>query len=448
MPPEVSAIFTGPADPPAPPPAAPPAPPASPAAAGPAAPPPPGPDPAALIESTAPAAPPPGAAEMAQLGAAVEVLGKNLTVVTGIPDFKVVLGGVITADFLFNSARPVSPGVPFFLFPAPTRGFDQETFDAHARATTLAALVAGPRLGAFETSGVVVVCFLNDALIVDRYGVLPIQAYAQLKNDHWRFAAGLQFDIFNPLNPTVLPFSYLGGSGNAGAGFPGQVRAERYLRPSDDSQVTLTVGLSEPLPTTVNNNLRISEDNGFPTAEARAALALGSLVGEGPTARRPFEWGVSGVAGEIRTSDPGRRQVVANVWGVGSDARWGITDCFGVQGEVFVGQTLGMYTAGVLQNVNSITLEGIRAAGGWVEVYYYLCPEKLHTHVGYGVDDPLDSTLGLGQIVRNETYFANLIWDATKYIRVGWEVTYRKTAYTVLGDNDGVGFHTQVQWKF
>src|SRR5262249_58165508 len=106
-----------------------------------------------------------------------------------------------------------------------------------------------------------------------------IQAYGKRKNDDWRFGAGLQFDIFNPLNPNMLTFSFLGGSGNAGAGFPGQARAERYFHPSDDSLVTLTVGLSEPLSTTVNNNLRISEDNGWPNVEARASVALGPLHG-------------------------------------------------------------------------------------------------------------------------------------------------------------------------
>src|SRR5262249_4418018 len=167
------------------------------------------------------------------------------------------------------------------------------------------ALVSGPKIGDFESGGLVAACLFNDALIVDRYGLLPLQAYAQLKNDDWRFAAGLQFDIFNPLNPNTLTFAYLGGSGNAGGGFPGQARVERYFHPDDESQITLTLGISEPISTTVNNSLRISEDNGWPDVEMRAALALGPLQGEGPLAKRPFEAGVSGLVGQIRTTDPG-----------------------------------------------------------------------------------------------------------------------------------------------
>lgn len=346
-------------------------------------------------QPTIPADPAKTAETLEKLTKTVETLGKNLPVVTGDEKIKLVIGGSLTADFYFNQARPVAPGIPFFLAPPSPFGFSQNTFDANARQTTLFALVSGPKIGDFESGGLVAVCLFNDALIVDRYGILPLQAFAQLRNDDWRFAAGLQLDVFNPLNPNMLTFGLLGGSGNSGGGFPGQFRVERYLHPTDDSQVTLTLGLSEPLSTTVSNNLRVSEDNGWPNVETRAALALGPLQGEGLLTRRPFEVGVSGLVGQIRTTDPanGARRVVEQVWGLGSDARWSATSRFGFQAEGFVGQTLGSYTAGILQNINPVTLQGLRAAGGWAEVFYYICPEKLHAHWGYGIDDPLDRDL-------------------------------------------------------
>jgi hypothetical protein len=288
----------------------------------------------------------------------------------------------------------------------------------------------------------------SSSLIQDLYGFLPIQAYFQLKNEDWRFAAGLQFDIFNPLNPTVLPFSYLAGSGNAGAGFPAQLRVERYFHLSDDAQVTITAGISDPIPTTVNNAFTISEDNGWPNIEGRASFAMGPMTGEGLEARRPFEVGISGVVGQIRTTTPFLTQVVADIWGLGGDFRWAVTDRFGVQGEVYTGQTLGMYTAGILQNINVATFAGVHTSGGWLELYYYICPEKLHTHVGYGIDDPLDRDLAPGQPIRNDTWFANLIWDPNKYFRLGFEVAYRKTAYTLVPNNNGLSFQTQFQFKF
>jgi hypothetical protein len=93
-------------------------------------------------------------------------------------------------------------------------GFHQQTFDASARQTTLTALVSGPEFCGFQPSAVLAANLYSSSLVEDLWGFLPLQAYAQLKNDDWRFAAGLQLDIFNPLNPTVLPLSYLGASGN------------------------------------------------------------------------------------------------------------------------------------------------------------------------------------------------------------------------------------------
>jgi hypothetical protein len=374
-------------------------------------------------------------------------ISQKLTVTLLDDKFKLTLGGTITGDFFFNSARPVAPATPYYLTPGPVSGIRQDTFDASARQTSLFALITGPKIWDFETGAQVRVNLYSNPIIADQYGILPLQAFGYLKNDTWRFAAGLQPDIFNPLNPAVLPFTVLIAAGNTGL-IRSQARIERFLHPSDESQVTFTLGFSEPIPTLVDDEFRISEDNGWPNVEARAALAFGPLVGEGQDARRPFEVGISGVVGQIRTTLPAQTQVVASVWGLGSDLRWAITDRFGAQGEVYMGQTLGTYGGGILQDINSVTFRGVHSAGGWWEVYYYICPDKLHSHIGYGIDDPLDRDLAPGQRLRNEAYFGNLIWDVTQAFRIGGEVTNRKTSYAGLRNNDGVGFQMQVQWKF
>jgi hypothetical protein len=157
--------------------------------------------------------------------------------------------------------------------------------------------------------------------------------------------------------------------------------------------------------------------------------------------------GISGVVGQIRTTDPFVRQVVADVWGVSTDFYWKVTDRFGIGGELFTGQTLGTYNAGVLQNINADTLEGIESSGGWIELFTYWT-QCVHSHLGYGIDDPQDSDVVLTGRTRNETYFANTLWDINPTFRVGFELTWRETQYRALPDNDGVGFHTQFQWAF
>jgi len=389
-----------------------------------------------------------------KLGQGVEALSKRLTVLTVTDQVKLIWGGQIVADFLFNESRPVAAGTPFFVSPPSPFGFSQQTFDAHARQTSLFALVQGPKLccGAldFETGGLILVNLYNDAILPDRYGFLPLQAWGHVKNDEWRLAAGLQFDIFNPLNPTILPFSYLMGSGNVGI-FRGQARVEHYCYLDGMTQVTLTAGISEPIATALNTDFKtLTEDNGWPNLEGRAAISFGRREGEGMLAKRPIEFGVSGVVGQMRTTEfalVGNR-VVADVWGLGADIRVAFTPRCGVQGEVYCGQGLGTYGGAILQNLSTATFEPIASKGGWAEFYFYWIPDCVHSHVGYGFDDPDRADLALGQLDYNETVFANLLWDVTKFLRLGLELTLRKTEYVPRAKNDDVGVHWQAMWKF
>ena len=271
-----------------------------------------------------------------------------------------------------------------------------------------------------------------------------------MKNENWRFAAGLQFDVFSPGIPTVLPFSALAASGNAGNSFRGQIRLERFLRPADDIQWTLQAALSEPINSTISPEFRVSEDNGWPNVEARIALGLGYIEGAGLMARRPFEIGFSGVVGQLRTTDV-NQQVVADVWGLSTDFRWKMTARVGLAGAAYTGQTLGTYNGGIPQTITVDPFNGIRSSGGWIETFYYRTP-CLHSHVGWGLDDPIDRDLDdiVGTLGRtyNSTFFANLLWDVNQVFRVGFEFTWRQTNYRFLPDNDGPAFHTQFQWAF
>jgi hypothetical protein len=284
---------------------------------------------------------------------------------------------------------------------------------------------------------------------------LPYQAFGELKNETWRFAGGLQSDIFAPLLPTVLPFSYLMASGNTGV-FRGQLRAERFYYPAVDEQITLTAGLSEATPTIFNNSTivtgspALTEDNGIPNLEMRASWAVGQPVQVGLEAKRPFEVGLSTLAGQQRTTlAVPLTRVVDDVFGVAADFRWKINDRWGFAGEVFHGQAIGTYGGGVFQSVNSATFQPVHATGGWGQVDYYFTP-CLHSHFGAGIDDPANSELNAGQIALNHTVFANLIWDVNTTFRIAGELTFRETDYVApaVFSNDSVGMHVQLQWKF
>jgi hypothetical protein len=105
-----------------------------------------------------------------------------------------------------------------------------------------------------------------------------------------------------------------------------------------------------------------------------------------------------------------------------------------------------------LQSFNPDTFQEIRTAGGFGEVFYYFT-DTFHLHVGYGIDDPNDKDLAPTQIRRNQTYFANFVWDLSKAVQLGLEVDYRKTDYTqflpnAFLDSDAVVVATRFLWRF
>ena len=380
-------------------------------------------------------------------------------VTTAGDQFNINLFGTLNLDMLFNDARPVAPGIPFYLFPDSPAGLDQNTVSIHSRQTTLGALFAGPELGNFQVGGLFMALLFNDAVLNDQYGFLPVQAFGELKNTDWRISAGLQFDVFAPKTPTVLAFSALCSSGNAGNSFRGSIRIERYTYPTTNSQWTTQVALSDPVTSTIDPQFRFVEDNGWPNVELRLAFGYGPLEQLGLEAIRPFETGVSAVVGQLRNTDLGRAQrTTANVWGLAADYRWQFTEAWGIAGEVYTGEALGTYNGAILQNFNNVTGEGIRSTGGWIETFAFWRPD-LHSHIGYGVDSPLSQDVadgveepffgGTGRTY-NSTIFANLYWDISASLRIGNEVTWRKTHYKnpLLLDNDGFGYHSQFQWSF
>ncbi len=383
--------------------------------------------------------------------------GDGLTVSMLNGTSKLKLFGQISALATASTDRMFAPGLPFFVLPSSPFGLNTNTFDLGARQSAFGAIFSGPEVCGLTPGATVLVFLANDSMVSDTYGLLPYQAFGELKNDDWRFAAGLQSDVFNPVNPTTVSLGKMYSSGNTGS-FRGQIRGERNWLVGDDRSLKTQFAISEPLESVFSNrDLRILEDNGWPNLESRAAIGLGAIEELcGGRKQRFAELGLSGVVGQIRTSrsilapsDPqSPNREVIDVWGVGSDVQIAATPSAGFSGEFFVGQGLGEYNGGITQSFNSVTLQPIRASGGFGEGYYYLS-DTLHVHTGYGIDAPNTNDLAATQIVRNQTYFTNVVWNLSKTVQISFEVDYRKTNYTApLLDADGVVFQTEFLWKF
>lgn len=365
------------------------------------------------------------------------------------------LAANLSGLMIFSTKRPFSPGLPLLLLPDSPIGEDTNTFDLHARQSTILAQFSGAEFCGLTPGGTILTLFLNDNLTTDNYGLLLYYAYGELKNERMRFAAGLQEDILGSPGPTVLPVSQLYGSGNPGS-YRGQIRMERYFRPAADVQVTVQGGLSEPVATIVRGRPTdpLVEDNGWPNLEGRLALELGTTRQfMGSRTQRPFELGVSGAVGQLRTTrlvgvPPTFTRVEADVRALAFDLQWAVTNRSGVTAEFFTGQTLADYNAGILQNFNSDDFRAIRTTGGYLEIYHYLNP-CFHVHCGYGIDDPFDRDLAAGQASSNQTFFNTFLYDVSKTFQMGFEVDYRKTTYVAPAlDTEAVLFMSQFLWRF
>ncbi|MDX2039476.1 MAG: hypothetical protein SFX72_22725 [Isosphaeraceae bacterium] len=382
------------------------------------------------------------------------VPGEGVTISLLNDTSRLRLSASLSALMIFNTQRPFTSGAPFLLLPASPFGLSTNTFDLHARQSSIFAAFEGPEVRGLTPRATILTFFFNDNLVADNYGLLVYFAYGELMNERMRLAGGLMQDVYNPVSPTVLSLAKLYGSGNTGS-YRGMLRLERYLELSRNSMFTMQAAISEPTSTLVTGDLsRINEDDGIPNFESRIALALGQKGEKGPANGRPFEVGLSGVVGRLRTTrtilvppDSRPPRVVDDVWGFGVDMRWAVTDRFGLASEFYLGQSLGEYNGTILQNNNSTTLGPIRGRGGFGELYFYLT-EKLHWHVGYGIDAPFVRDLAPTQFARNQTLFNTLVWDVTSNFQVGFEVDYRKTNYIQFLDNEGVSFLTQFLWKF
>jgi hypothetical protein len=387
---------------------------------------------------------------MEKLGTGVEELGKHLTVTTAHNElgFKLAVFGGFSSELICADARPLIPSAVAEV--SPDFGRPTPIAELSARSSYLGAAAIGPCVGGLQSGGLFLAYFYSSSILDDNYGLFLARAYGELKNDFWRFSAGLDGDVINPLYPEMIDWSPGFGAGNVGF-LRAQFRTERYFYPSDESKVTAQFALSNPIPTNYENfSLKegLTESTGWPNLEGRLALGVGRLVEREGTCVRAHEVGVSGVIGQLRrTGDVLTPNSIGDVWAVGADARFAITDCLGVKGEFYTGQTVGTYMGGAIQNFNA-NREGIRSTGGWAEVYYYWTP-CLHSHFGGGSDNPLEADLTAAEVRRNQFCFVNIIWDVTKSIDVGFEVSRWETAYMApLHDNQAMVYDTRVRVKF
>ncbi len=244
---------------------------------------------------------------------------------------------------------------------------------------------------------------------------------------------GQSDDVISPLNPATLNYSVRWSGGNIGFRRT-QFRAERFLSLSESTLLTLQTSLSQDIVTDFPADPGVRrEASDWPVVQARAAVSFD----QPHSGARPVEIGFSGHVGETGFDFlapgpppldlPPEDDQRFKTWSFNIDLHLPITERLGVHGEFFTGAYLSSFLCGIGQGVCPCLRVPIRATGGWGEAWYYWTP-RLHSHTGYGVDDPNDNDSLIGRTY-NQFIFTNLVLDVSERFTTGLEVTYWKTLY-------------------
>jgi len=344
-------------------------------------------------------------------------------------DFKIIPYGSLWADMIYESQRTY-PG-PYTLWVPSEQTEGEDAFYIDARRTRLGLDVEGPRIPFFccaKSSGRVEIDFMGDTALENKGAVLLRHAYWQVKDDCFALLVGQTWDVISPLYPGSLNYSVGWDGGNIGYR-RAQFRAERYLHFSPEFLMILQGSLNQNVVPDFATTAGVDrEATDWPIIEGRMATRLGPR-GEGCL---PMELGVSGHVGQTGydfgpLAPPIADDVRLLTWSFNVDAMVPITPCLRFQGEFFTGDNLSAFLGGIQQGVDLVRRTGIRSTGGWIDLRYDWTP-RLHSCVGYGVDDPNDNDITYGRTY-NQFLFGNVTFDITKKFLTGFEVAFWRTLY-------------------
>ncbi len=360
-------------------------------------------------------------------------------------DFSIVPYGTLWGNSVFSTQR-TTPG-SYTLFVQSPSVQNENEFIVDGRNTRLGFDLGGPPIPFFNDApvgGKVEIDFQNSVLSTENKATILLRhAYLETKNDEFRILFGQTWDVISPLNPGMLLYSVGWDGGNIGYR-RAQLRGERYLAMSDTSLVTLQTSINQQVFEDSSATVK-GEPSNWPIVEGR----VGWTIGPRGKDCRPITVGVSGHIGEEEADIAGfglntRRRT----WSGNVDLRVPITERFGFQGECFVGENLGAFLGCIGQGIDPITYESIRDAGGWIELWYDWTP-RLHSHVGYSVDDPNDrDVVAPGGKTYNQFYYGNIIFDLTKTCLVGIEVSSWRTVYVDLLPGDSIRSEFVMKYSF
>jgi hypothetical protein len=364
-------------------------------------------------------------------------------------DFSITPYGYLWAAMTYETERSNNGDFTYYVYSAQDQG--EPTFHVDAKSTRIGFDMLGPRIPGLNyavSGGKIEFDFQGASTQENKGTVLLRHAYWEVKNEEFRLLGGQTWDVISPLYPGTIMYTVYWAAGNIGYR-RAQFRGERYIAFSDlllwTTQGSINGNIiADTAPTGVTAT---GDQTEWPILEGRTALTFGPR-GKGD---HPITLGVSGHVGEQRydfTSPlPAVKNLRAKTWSFNVDLKAPITDRLGFQGEYYIGENLSAYQGGILQGYNFLLRKSIYDTGGWLEIWYDWTPQW-HSHVGYTIDDPLNSDIPAGGRTYNQAYWGNLIYDVTKQFNCGLEVSSWRTLYNGKTPGESVRIEFMARYGF
>ena len=360
--------------------------------------------------------------------------------------------GFIKMDTAYDDSRTTAGNFVLYV-PNESDHKNDNEFNMTARQSRLGLDIVAPTIYDWEAWGRVEIDFYGDGAKHENKGaVLLRHAFVNLTKGNFSFLAGQTSDLISPLYPNTLNYTVGWSAGNIGYRRP-QLRAT-YTHPFSQENKLISAFAISRTTGTVNEDFDLDlqndgEDAGFPTVQARLALATKLLT------KRHTVFGFSGHYGkeeidqEFSPLDPTKRRSQHKVksWSVNADFDLPLTDSLSVKGEAFIGYNLDDYFGGILQGVSPLNQAAIRSTGGWMQLAYQQS-DKWKYHLGFGIDDPRNNDVIEGMKNRNSFYFANAVYSLIPPVDIGIEYSYWNTQYEKMstGTNNRIQGSVIYKW--
>jgi hypothetical protein len=340
--------------------------------------------------------------------------------------------GIFVVNVAYNSGTLASGSTGFYALPPL---ISRPQFFVSPQNTVLGFKLSGLSLGDAAISGALDVNLRSSSPLATTSTISPqfYDVHIQLDTGHFRVFVGQFPDVVLPFVPDALnsfPAGYVPGA--LGFARP-QVRADVRWPADRDFQFEAQGSLSRPIQTFELGDELAGRQAGVPDLQGRLAIGLGPDEGALRPWGRPYEAGASGHVGRRRlTVIQDGTDVELATWSLAGDVCARLATGTLLKARVWWGSLMGDYAAGIFHTANPQTRRAIHARGLWAQLGQALTP-RWRAAVLYGRDDPRDADLSPGQRRLNQAGFANLMWDLSKTVGLGIEVSRWSTDYVEAG---------------